>query len=144
MKVRIGKPGRKNKAHHVDIDDHDVWNLDYTLACVIHPALVRMKEKKHGYPELWEDGMVTTHNYDRQLHFDFIDEQVENDYLQKKWDNILDKMTRAFGMIVHKEDWEKSWESLSWEKSREEEVKYYQTIDEGLALFAEHYHSLWD
>ena len=112
MKVNLGRPGRKNRANRVDIDDWDIWSLDHTLARIIHPALIRLKEKQHGYPELWEDRMVTTHNYDRQLHFDFIDEQVENDYLQKKWDNILDKMTRAFGMIVHKEDWEKSWESL--------------------------------
>ena len=98
----------------------------------------------HGYPELWEDGMVTSHNYDRQLHFDFIDEDVENDYLFNKWKDIVSKMCRSFGMIVHKEDWEKSWENLSWAEQRKEEKKYYEAIDEGLTLFSKHYHSLWD
>jgi len=47
-------------------------------------------------------------------------------------------------MIVHKEDWEKSWENLNWAEQRKEEKKYYEAIDEGLTLFAKHYHSLWD
>ena len=61
MKIKIG-PHRKNRAFNIHIDDFDVWSLDYTLACIIHPALIRLKETKHGYPELWEDGMVTHHN----------------------------------------------------------------------------------
>lgn len=144
MKVRLGKPGRKNASNTIIIDNFDTWNVDYTLARVIHPVLVKYQENMHGYPELWEDGMVTTHNYDRQLHFDFIDEDVENDYLFNKWKDIVSKMCRSFGMIVHKEDWEKSWENLSWAEQRKEEKKYYEAIDEGLTLFSKHYHSLWD
>ena len=59
MKIRLGKPGRKNRANNVHIDNFDVWSLDHTLSCIIHPALIRLKETKHGYPELFEDGMVT-------------------------------------------------------------------------------------
>ena len=88
MKVRLGPP-RKNRAEHVHIDHFDVWSLDHTLSRIIHPALVRLKETKHGYPELFEDGMVTPHHWDRQLHFDFIDEEVEADYLIKKWNDIM-------------------------------------------------------
>ena len=91
MKIKIG-PYRKNRAYHIHIDDYDVWSLDHTLASIIHPALVRLKDTKHGYPELWEDGMVTHHNWDRQLHFDFIDEEVETKYLVDKWNRIMEKM----------------------------------------------------
>lgn len=131
MKVKIG-PYRKNRAFHIHIDDHDVWSLDYTLACIIHPALVRLRETKHGYPELWEDGMVTHHNYDRQLHFDFIDEEVETQYLIDKWNVIMDKMIYSFEQIVK----DKLFDIT--------DQKQLDEIQEGIDLFAKHYTSLWD
>ena len=131
MKIKIG-PHRKNRAFNIHIDDFDVWSLDYTLACIIHPALVRLKETKHGYPELWEDGMVTHHNWDRQLHFDFIDEDVETKYLMDKWDTIMDKMIYSFEQIV-----EDKLFDITDQKQLDE-------IQEGIDLFAEHYTSLWD
>ena len=144
MKVNLGKPSRKNSANTVVIHDFDIWNVDYTVARIIHPLLLRYRENMTGYPELWEDGMVTHHCYDRQLHFDFIDEDVERDYLLKKWQTIVDKMCRAFGMIVEKEKWEDTWIDLSYHEHKIEEAKYYKAVDEGLTLFAKHYHSLWD
>ena len=100
MKINIGEPKKDKSAATIHIDNFDCWSLDYTLARIIHPALIRLKETKHGYPELWEDGMVTHHNWDRQLHFDFIDEDIENEYLIKKWNDILDKMIYSFSIIV--------------------------------------------
>lgn len=132
MKVQLGKPGRKNRAEHVHIDNFDVWNLDHTLSCIIHPALVRLKETKHGYPELWEDGMVTPHIWDRQLHFDFIEEEVEQRYLINKWNKILDKMIYSFGSIID-EDILYGSKEVDWD-----------AVQEGLDLFAKHYTSLWD
>ena len=132
MKVKIG-PYRKNRAFNIHIDDYDVWSLDYTLANIIHPALVRLKETKHGYPQLYEDGMVTNVHWDRQLHFDFIDEEVETNYLIKKWNTILDKMIYSFSVFANDNaDWAYK-NSLEWDK-----------VQEGLDLFAEHYTSLWD
>ena len=94
-----------------------------------HPALIRLKETKHGYPELWEDGMVTHHNWDRQLHFDFIDEDIETNYLIDKWNGVLDKMIYSFGKIME----DAYFDNEEWEM-----------IQEGLDLFAKHYTSLWD
>ena len=131
MKIKIG-PHRKNRAFNIHIDDFDVWSLDYTLACIIHPALVRLKETKHGYPELWEDGMVTHHNYDRQLYFDFIDEEVETQYLIDKWNVIMDKMIYSFEQIVK----DKLFDIT--------DQKQLDEIQEGIDLFAKHYTSLWD
>ena len=144
MKVQLGKPGRKNSANTVVIDDHDTWNVAYTVARIIHPLLLKYRENMTGYPELWEDGMVTHHCYDRQLHFEFIDEDIERDYLLKKWQTNVDKMCRAFGMIVEKEKWEDTWLDKSYHEHKIEEAKYYEAVDEGLALFAKYYHSLWD
>ena len=133
MKVNIGRPGRKNKAHHVDIDDHDIWNLDYTLACIIHPALVRLKESQHGYPELWEDGMCYHEYYTRQLHFDFIDEDVESKYLWQKWQDILDDMIYAMEIIATEKIYDIDLDTYDNER-----------VVRGLELFGKHFCSLWD
>ena len=76
--------------------------------------------------------MVTHHNYDRQLHFDFIDEEVETQYLIDKWNVIMDKMIYSFGQIV-----EDKLFDITDQKQLDE-------IQEGIDLFAEHYTSLWD
>ena len=133
MKVNIGRPGRKNKAHHVDIDDYDIWNLDYTLACIIHPALIRLKESQHGYPELWEDGMCYHEYYTRQLHFDFIDEDVESKYLWQKWQDILDDMIYAMGIIATEKIYDIDLDTYDNER-----------VDRGLELFGKHFCRLWD
>ena len=130
MKINIAEPSNGSKdADIIHIDNFDCWSLDYTLARIIHPALIRLKEIKHGYPELWEDGMVTHHNWDRQLHFDFIDEDIESNYLIDKWNGILDKMIYSFGKIME----DAYFDNEEWEM-----------IQEGLDLFAKHYTSLWD
>ena len=129
MKINIGEPKKDKSADTIHIDNFDCWSLDYTLARIIHPALIRLKETKHGYPELWEDGMVTHHNWDRQLHFDFIDEDIETNYLIDKWNRVMDKMIYSFGKIME----DAYFDNEEWE-----------TIQEGLDLFAKHYTSLWD
>ena len=144
MKVTIPKPIPGEEHKKIEVDDWDIWNVDYTLACVIHPDLLKYRENLTGYPELWEDGMITSHNYDRQLHFDIFDEKVERDYLIKKWKDTVDKMCRAFGMIVEKDTWEDTWLDKSYHESKIRETEYYEAIDEGLALFAKYYHILWD
>tara|TARA_B100001113_G_scaffold262007_1_gene216933 strand:- start:1452 stop:1841 length:390 start_codon:yes stop_codon:yes gene_type:complete len=129
MKINILEPRKDNSADTIHIDNFDCWSLDFTLARIIHPALIRLKETKHGYPELWEDGMVTHHNWDRQLHFDFIDEDIESTYLINKWNGILDKMIYSFGKIME----DAYFDNEEWER-----------IQEGLDLFSKHYTSLWD
>ena len=47
-------------------------------------------------------------------------------------------------MIVEKEKWEDTWLDKSYHEHKIEEAKYYEAVDEGLALFAKHYYSLWD
>jgi hypothetical protein len=74
MKVNIGKyPNRKVK---VEIADHDLWNLDFTLAKVIHPALIKFRSQLHSCPST--------------LTFD-------------EWKDYLDKMIWSFEQIVNDE-----------------------------------------
>ncbi len=69
MKVRIG-PYRKNRATRVEIEPHDTWSMDCTLAMIIHPMLVQLKATQHGHP---------------------------SNLTEQEWDEILDEMIWAFG-----------------------------------------------
>jgi hypothetical protein len=69
MKVRIG-PYRKNRAEHVEIEPHDTWSMDCTLAMIIHPMLVQLKATQHGHPA---------------------------SLTEQEWNEILDEMIWAFG-----------------------------------------------
>jgi len=130
MKVKLGNPSRKNRAKNISIDDHDCWNLDYTLATIIHPALVRMKEIKQGYPELYTEDEWPQSRFSDQLSFDFVDFDAEDTMLEQRWNDALDKMIYSFSVLADDERW-------SWDLE-------YDRIQEGLDLFAKHYHSLWD
>ena len=66
------------------------------------------------------------------MHFDFIDEEVETQYLIDKWNVIMDKMIYSFEQIVK----DKLFDIT--------DQKQLDEIQEGIDLFAKHYTSLWD
>ena len=95
MKVRIG-PYRKNRATRVEIDPHDTWSMDHTLAMIIHPMLVQLKATKHGAP------MVDMNDVPKELRatkkqLDAYGKTGDVDPKHfERWDWILDEMIWAF------------------------------------------------
>ena len=78
MKIKISKPviGEKRNAN-IEIDNYDLWNLNYTLAIVITPCLKKFKETTKSYPSKFNNnGGITA------------------------WIEILDKMIVAFELIL--------------------------------------------
>ena len=134
MKVRIG-PYRKNRAQHVEIEPHDTWSMDHTLAMIIHPMLVQLKETTHGYP---------------------------NELTEERWNEILDEMIWAFEQKL-RDDWEGDYyeyreigpeeskdrpESLFgvelvWE-DREGQIAHQERMTNGFRLFGKYYDSMWN
>ena len=43
LRVKLGA-----RSVYVWVDDYDVWNMDMTLKHIIHPMLVKLRDKKHG------------------------------------------------------------------------------------------------
>jgi len=113
MKVSMGKyykngADRKVKVH---IDPYDVWNMDHTLALIIHPMLVELKKDKHGAPVVDDEDVPEEL---RSVGADpFIDEDTgePDDHLDchffKRWDWVLDEMIWAFGEYT--QDWEEQY-----------------------------------
>jgi len=116
------------KEEKIVIDDYDIWSLDYSLAKVVHPCLILLKEKSHGGPFVdFEDvpenlRPVGVHN----------PEELD-DFFFDRWNWVLDQMIWSFGELAGEERWDKIGDA-----------QYYDRIQNGLRLFAKYYMGLWD
>ena len=141
MKVKIGKYPTHRFYHNwlynwfgyspsqsvkVKIHNYDTWSMDDTLAPIILPMLVQLKETTHGHPA---------------------------DLTEQEWDEILDKMIWAFEQKC-KDDWQDNyygpytpsdsgfgdfeWIDLDGLKEHQERMS------NGFRLFGKYYENLWD
>jgi len=107
MKVNLGKFYKSgSRKENVQVERFDTWNLDHTLALIILPCLVQLKETKHGVPN--EFAEVGGEDYIDQLCFDFYSETHNTafDMGVQRWDEVLDKMIWSFEQLI-KDDFDK-------------------------------------
>lgn len=111
MKVKIGKFPKKgdNRKIDVQIEKFDTWSLDHTLALIIYPALIQLKETKHGIPNEFVND-VGGEDYVQQESFDFYKETHNESWeiASKRWDETLDKMIWSFEQIL-KDDYDSKY-----------------------------------
>ena len=119
----------------IRVDNHDTWNADYTLAHIIHPILVRLKETKQGAPQVDnEDVPESLRATDEELRQYSIDGTTDPNYF-KRYDYILDEMIWAFDFIKneHKFDYISDDITSEWHRAQN-----------GFNMFGKYYTSLWD
>lgn len=122
MKVKIGKYPKGNLDRHisVEIERHDTFSMDHTLAYIILPLLIQLKETKMGVPH--EFAEVGGADYDQQDSFDFYKETHKEcfDIACERWNDILDKMIWSFQQLVD-DDYEEKYRhgksEYDWVKS---------------------------
>ncbi len=137
--------------------DCDTWSLDDYLDGWMPDALRYLKEHKHGVPMGMFEGLPTNeHGYHDNEYFNVAEE---------RWNEVMDKMVAAFeanrrigGGLYEKELGLEPMRRAAgvsrdtWSKVKDDravasrilEQRDYEISKEGLALFVEHYRSLWD
>lgn len=156
MKVVITNTDSGDFERKVDIriDPYDTWSLDHTLALIIFPALLQLKQTKQGVPGefLTSVGNSADDNY----CFDFIAEDSADVFDQdcNKWNDVLDKMIWSFSQLSIFENYDdKYFEGYFGVNRYDKHPRYYdangnschdERIQEGLDLFGKHFRSLWD
>lgn len=109
----------------IQVEPHDTWSLDVTLAHVILPLLKQFKANSKGSPridatdipeELWPTFQIFS--------------STKFDHSHEAWLWILDQMIYSFDLILQDRT-----DGFSSEEKR---------IQNGLNLFAKYYRSLWD
>lgn len=129
MKVKIGNYPNWRFYHHwlydwfgyapkqktkIRIDRFDTWSMDSTLAPIILPMLVQLKETKHGHPA---------------------------DLTEQEWDDILGEMIWAFEQKC-RDDWESDYYYNKWDQ--EGMKAHQERMSNGFRLFGKYYENLWD
>jgi hypothetical protein len=144
--------------------------MDHTLAMIVHPMLLKLKEQKHGSPHVDpEDVPENLHpdpNRVKMQENGEIGEWDVDNTVHLRWDWVLNEMIHAFECEVD-EDWDDQFTSgetdYNWVKDektgltrmelgpnhtfkRDQEAmdKAWERRKNGLRLFAKYYHGLWD
>lgn len=129
MKVTIGPyPKPKSKAQRkvaVTVEDHDLWNLDHTLALIIHPALVKFRNTGHGAPYVADEDVPEKLRSTKSKKKK--NSSTDSNHF-KRWDYVLDEMIYAFEAVT-KDD------AMSFPTDR---------VSNGLKLFGKYYINLWN
>lgn len=119
MKSFIGTY-RKNRSINIKIDKHDTWSMDNTLAYIILPMLVQLRDTANGVPS--EFSNVGGADWEQQQCFDFYQESHDWAFNKKikEWDIILDKMIWSFEQLVfeNKNDYHYGEFKFSFEKTK--------------------------
>ena len=109
-------------------DDRVCWSVDYWLDAIMPDILLRLKNTKQGTPIQFYDGLPHDENYNYGDEGDKI--------AQERWSEELEKMIAGFLAS-------KKINDLEYETDEEREVLEL-VFENGMKLFIENYHSLWD
>lgn len=169
MKVFMGrypKDGNKERKIRVKIDSYDTWSMDHTLAHIIVPMLIQLRDTAHGAPGTMPAFSQTDNQPQGSFDFYKEDNEVAWDTGHQQWVEILNKMIWSFEQI--RDD---NWESQYWTGEIDmvrrkvpgtDLVELYPgpnhtrlfdklgfeahaaRIQEGVELFGKYYQSLWD
>lgn len=168
MKVEIGPYPDDDSIHceqlvDVRIDDWDVWNMETTLAHIVLPMLVKIKQQKMGAPYVDLDDVPSElHPQDHEGS-----DGVDSTHFAR-WDYVVDEMIFAFDSLVGEGT---EWEDQFWSGQVDfyfdttdddsdrfelktgpghtlecdmEGIKTYQDrISNGFRLFGKYYQGLW-
>jgi hypothetical protein len=121
----------------VRIDPYDTWSMDHTLALIVHPMLVQLKQNNHGY---FSSDPEDAPQIGKGEEVDY----GGNDTLAlDRYNWIMDEMIWTFDQIAHGNDGMEFYsEENGWDV--ENHKKYDQRIANGLRLFGKYYRALWD
>ena len=139
MKINIGPyldhDDESDRIVEIQIDNYDLWNLDHTLALIIHPVLIQLKQVKTGSPRIDMDDVP------ENLRCEVDPINFGNDTtVHERYDWVLSEMIWSFEQIL--DDGKTDMELFR--KDRPEWEAYNLRIKNGLMLFGKYFRGLWD
>jgi hypothetical protein len=135
MKVNIGKYKKSGEQNiKVQIDPYDTWNMDSTLAHIILPMLIQLRQTKQGSPMIDDEDVPhlpkkgISSNENNQYDLFASDEQDElfwNQY-PVRWEWVLNEMIFAFRSLVT-DNWDEKY------FTGESDI-YWEELDDGSGM----------
>jgi len=155
---------KKKRTIKVHIDRWDTWSMDHTLAHIVLPMLVQLKETKHGAPYVDPKDVPKELQPKKQTKKQKDNGETDSTHFER-WDWVLDEMIFAFDSKVN-DGWEDQFETgesdLQWKKLEDGNYQmvegpehtrvydwearkvYEERISNGFKLFGKYYNNLWD
>ena len=146
---------RRQQRVKVHIDRWDTWSMDHTLAPIILPMLVQLKETKHGAPHVdLEDVPKELHG--KKLTMKQKEQGEVDDKHFERWDWVLNEMIWAFEQKC-RDHWEEDYYGpyiegegdgilgghFEWTDD-EGRQKHQERMSNGFRLFGKYFESLWN
>lgn len=140
---------RKIKVH---IDHYDIWSADHTMALIIHPLMIRLKNKKHG--AAWVDDSDVPEELKTTSAPPKKEEWDTDDNWAYRYDWVLDEIIWTFEQLADPDNGDNFTQfeedptgqfGLRIVKNDAEKRKIHNDrIDNGLRLYAKYYRTMWD
>ena len=128
---------KKERKVKIRIDNYDTWSMDHTLALIIHPMLVQLRECNHGYFCSDPEDVPSIGKGD-EVDFGHNDSLAHDRY---KW--IMDEMIWTFDQLKNDNDYDLFYnKETGWDY--EATKAHNERIQNGLRLFGKYYRALWD
>ena len=145
---------RRTQTVKVRIDRWDTWSMDDTLAPIILPMLVQLKETKHGAP-IVDDEDVPKELKSTSAEPKEKDWDTDSNHF-KRWDWVMDEMIWAFEQKC-RDDWMDDYYgdyvedqkngpmagSFEW-IDRDGMNAHQERMTNGFKLFGKYFENLWD
>ena len=155
---------RRKQKIDVHIDPWDTWSMDHTLAHIVVPMLLQLKETKHGAPYV-DPVDVPAELQPKKLTKKQKDNGETDSTHFERWDWVLDEMIFAFES-KRQDNWEEQFYSgkhdvyfedignghsemkygpnNTFKVDQEGRDAYQQRMSNGFRLFGKYYEALWD
>lgn len=119
---------KRKRTEKVKIDYYDTWNMDYTLATIIHPMLVQLRKDKHSYSIVDASDVPGGENMSEE----------------ERWTYVMNEMVWAFAQLSNHESDMQFYDDKKQMWNQEAYDAHSARIEKALVLFGKYYRSLWD
>jgi len=152
---------RFEQSIYVKLDPWDTWSMDHTLAPIIHPMLVQLKETNHGAPNVDSADVPKELRANKKEVAAYKNGDVDDKHFDR-WNWIMDEMIWAFKQKLN-DNWEEQYyeykdvpvndkstdfgERLGLELVWQDEKgrrKHQKRMTNGFRLFGKYFENLWD
>ena len=147
---------RQKQKVKIRIDRQDTWSMDHTLAPIILPMLVQLKETKHGAPNVDPKDVPKELRPTTKWKKAYEGDGTTDPKFFERWDWVMDEMIWAFeqkcrddwtgdyyGPYIESEDKRELFGRFEWIDD-EGRKKHQERISNGFRLFGKYFESLWD
>lgn len=125
----------------IRIDRWDTWSMDHTLAPIILPMLVQLKENKHGAPNVDPKDVPKELRPTAKWKKAYEGDGTTDPKFFERWDWIMDEMIWTFGQKC-RDDWMEDYDYNKWDS--EGARLHQERMTNGFRLFGKYFECLWD